>query len=92
MTDTSSATLPAPSRRGFLEASAVTVGGALAATLPLAGNVHAAGSDLLRIGPDRLRQPGHGGSGAGAAPPTRTSSSSPWATPSRTAWRKASAS
>ncbi len=50
MTDTSSATLPAPSRRGFLEASAVTVGGALAATLPLAGNVHAAGSDLLRIG------------------------------------------
>jgi predicted dehydrogenase len=39
-----------PTRRDFLKASTATVGGALASALPLAGNVHAAGRDVLRIG------------------------------------------
>src|SRR4051812_34071954 len=49
-------------RRDFLKASTTAVGGALAATLPLASNVHAAGGDLLRIG-----LIGCGGRGTGAA-------------------------
>ena len=48
-----------PSRRSFLRA---TAGSALAASMPLARSVHAAGSDLLRIG-----LVGCGGRGTGAA-------------------------
>jgi predicted dehydrogenase len=63
MTDKTPSTQPQPpSRRGFLETSAVAVGGALAATLPLTSNVHAAGGETLRIG-----LIGCGGRGTGAA-------------------------
>jgi predicted dehydrogenase len=58
MSDTKSGS--ALTRRGFLQTTAV--GGALAATLPLASNVHAAGSDVLRVG-----LIGCGGRGTGAA-------------------------
>jgi predicted dehydrogenase len=59
---TPSIILPTASRRGFLQTSAVAVGGALAAKLPLGPIVHAAGSDTLRIG-----LIGCGGRGTGAA-------------------------
>ena len=50
------------SRRGFLQQSATLTGAALTAGLPLARNVHAAGSDVIRIG-----LIGCGGRGCGAA-------------------------
>jgi predicted dehydrogenase len=50
-------------RRDFLKTSTTAVGGALAATLPLAATVHAAGSDVLRIG---LVGCGRRGTGAAA--------------------------
>jgi predicted dehydrogenase len=52
---------PAATRRDFLKASTAAVGGALAATLPPAPGVHAAGSDVLRVG-----LIGCGGRGTGA--------------------------
>jgi predicted dehydrogenase len=43
--------VPAATRRDFLQTStAAVVGGAMAAVLPLASNVHAAGSDVIRVG------------------------------------------
>jgi predicted dehydrogenase len=41
---------PAANRRDFLQTSAAVVGGAIAATLPAPSNLHAAGSDVLRVG------------------------------------------
>ena len=65
------------SRREFLGSSAA------ATALGAVAHAHAAGSDVLRVG-----LIGCGGRGTGAASqalgPTRTSSSSPWPTPSRT--------
>src|SRR5207302_8071390 len=52
----------AATRRDFLKTGAAAAGGALAATLPLASGVHAAGSDVLRVG-----LIGCGGRGTGAA-------------------------
>ncbi len=54
--------LLAPSRRGFLQQSGALLGSALVAGLPIARSVHAAGSDILRVG-----LVGCGGRGAGAA-------------------------
>ncbi|HEY7158006.1 MAG TPA: twin-arginine translocation signal domain-containing protein, partial [Gemmataceae bacterium] len=43
--------VPAATRRDFLQTStAAVVGGAMAVVLPLAANVHAAGSDVIRVG------------------------------------------
>jgi predicted dehydrogenase len=43
--------VPATTRRDFLQTStAAVVGGAITAVLPLASNVHAGGSDVIRIG------------------------------------------
>ena len=51
-----------PSRRRFLQASGALAGAGLAASLPLARGVHAAGSDVIKIG-----LIGCGGRGCGAA-------------------------
>ena len=67
-----------PTRREFLQATAV------AGTLGAIPNVHAAGERRAAGRPGRLRRPRHRRGRAGARPPTRTSSSSPWPTPSRT--------
>src|SRR5438270_194461 len=53
-------TTPSSTRRGFLKTA--TVGGTLAATLPLASSLYAAGDDVLRVG-----LIGCGGRGTGAA-------------------------
>src|SRR5258708_5596849 len=55
-------------RREFLKTSAASVMGAaaLAAEMELAGNVHAAGSDVIRVGLIGCGRPG-GGRGRGAA-------------------------
>src|SRR5262245_2440730 len=42
--------VPAATRRDFLQTSTAVVGGAMAAVLPLASNVHAGGSDVIRVG------------------------------------------
>jgi predicted dehydrogenase len=52
----------ASSRRDFLKTSTAVVGGALAGTLAVSSRVHAAGSDVLRVG-----LIGCGGRGTGAA-------------------------
>jgi predicted dehydrogenase len=52
----------ATTRRDFLKTGATAAGGVLAATLPLSSCVHAAGSDVLRVG-----LIGCGGRGTGAA-------------------------
>ncbi|MFO1019185.1 MAG: Gfo/Idh/MocA family oxidoreductase [Planctomycetales bacterium] len=51
-----------PSRRDFLRTGALTVGSALASNLALHSSVHAAGSDILKVG-----LIGCGGRGTGAA-------------------------
>lgn len=51
-----------PSRRDFLRTGALTVGGAFASNLALNSSLHAAGSDILKVG-----LVGCGGRGTGAA-------------------------
>src|SRR6266481_3706717 len=56
-----------PSRREFLKTSTATVmGAALTAELTVASNVHAAGSDVIRVGLIGCGSP-RGGRGRGAA-------------------------
>lgn len=62
MTQSSSTTGPGPSRRDFLTTSTLVAGASLAVLPALTSNVHAAGSDVLRIG-----LIGCGGRGTGAA-------------------------
>jgi len=66
VTQPSSTPANAASRRDFLTTSAAAVAGAALVTLPSLSNVHAAGSDVLKIGLIGCGSPG-GGRGAGAA-------------------------
>src|SRR5262249_24377686 len=54
--------VPSAARGAFLQTWTAVVGGAMAALLPLASNVYAAGSDVIRVG-----LIGCGGRGTGAA-------------------------
>ena len=49
MTEPQTPVAPTPTRRDFLRASTTAVGGALAATLPLASTAHAAGSPVRKV-------------------------------------------